>query len=265
VKRYARISGISWREQSSERGRIINCGIRLSIQLLVTVSIWRGLYAHSADSGGIPEGQAITYAVLGLLVTQNGGIDRFFSRDSTIEHIQLGTVIFWFLRPLSPRRYYALRAAGDRAYCLLWGVAGYAVCIGVGVVQLPHSNAGAILFVLSFTCGQLTLYYLNTLLDLFCFWATVNQSAVNIYQFLLNLLSGAIAPLWFFPDLFLEISSWLPFETILNTPLSIYVGRVSGNEALRSLAVQGAWAILLAVTVRSVWHRAQSRLNIQGG
>lgn len=265
MKRYARIAGITWRAEFTQHSRIINCAVRLSIQLLVTVCIWRGLYSQSADAGGIPESQAITYAVLGLLVAQNGGLDRYFSRDSAIQHIQQGTIMYWFLRPLPPRHYYAARAAGDRAYCLLWTLAGYLVTVGLGVIQLPHSTVGSVLFGVSFACGQLTLYYLSTLLDLVCFWATVNHNAMNIYQFLLNLLSGAIAPLWFFPDLFQEINRWLPFEAILNTPLSLYVGRVSGHEALRSLAMQGGWVVVLAAIVRSLWRRAQSRLNIQGG
>lgn len=265
MTRLVRIAAITGRAEFGRHSRVVNGVIRLAMQLMITICLWRGLYAYSADSGGIPLAQAVTYAVMGMLLAQNGGIDRFFSRDSAIQHIQQGSIVYWFLRPLPARHYYTLRAVGDRLYCLGWGVVGYVPCLVSGFIAPPASGVGGVLFGLSLVGGQIILHYLVMLLDLVCFWSTVNSSAVNIYQFLLNLFSGAIAPLWFFPSWFTAVNRWLPFDNIIHAPLSFYVGRFSSAQAATTLAGELTWIAVLAVVTRLMWSRAQDRLNIQGG
>jgi ABC-2 type transport system permease protein len=117
----------------------------------------------------------------------------------------------------------------------------------------------------SLLLGQIVLYYLTLLIDLLCFWTIQNNSALLILQFAQNLLSGAYAPLWFFPGWFVAMSAVLPFQSTLNVPLSLYIGRIPLSDLPAQLAVQAVWVLLLALLTRLLWRRAAARVVSQGG
>ncbi|MGJ5833734.1 ABC transporter permease [Streptomyces ossamyceticus] len=239
--------------------------LRLLVQTVLVVALWRGLYADTEVKAGLTREQAVSYAVLAVLASRIRNLDRSASRDEVIQHLHFGTIVYWFLRPIPPQRYYALRALGDQAYGLIWLLSGYALCLATGVVELPASPEGAAVAALSLLLGQWVLYYVMLLIDLLCFWTLRNQAALLILVFAQNLLSGVYAPLWYFPDWFITMSGFLPFQATLAVPLSLYVGRIPLHDALPQLAVQAGWVVLLAVLTRLLWHRAARRVVSQGG
>ncbi|MCC9711776.1 ABC-2 family transporter protein [Streptomyces sp. MNU76] len=241
--------------------------LRIVVQTVLVVALWRGLYADvgSGTMAGLTREQAVSYAVLAVLATRVRGLDRSAARDTVIQHLHFGTIVYWFLRPISPRRYYALRALGDQIYGLLWLLTGYAACLAAGVARPPATLAVAGVATLSLLLGQWVLYYVMLLIDLLCFWTLRNQAALLLLVFAQNLLSGVYAPLWYFPDWFITVSAFLPFQATLAVPLSLYVGRLPLADALPQLALQVGWVVLLAVLTRMLWHRAARRVVSQGG
>lgn len=245
--------------------RIAATAVRLAIQVFLVVFLWRGLYGHTATKSGLDRGQAVTFAVLAVLATRIRGLDRSAGRDTVFLHLHLGTIGYWFLRPLAPPRYYVLRAVGDQLYGSVWVAAGYAAGLAAGVIDPPASAASAVACAVSLLLGQAVLHELNLLTDLMCFWTLHNGSAVQMIQFAQNLMSGAYAPLWYFPGWFIAMSSFLPFQSTLNTPLSLYIGRIPLAQARGDLLFQAAWVAGLALLSRLLWRRASRRVAVQGG
>jgi ABC-2 type transport system permease protein len=246
-------------------GRITATAIRLGIQVLLVVWLWRALYQDTTSSAGLVKEQAVGYAVLAVLATRLRETTRFLARDTVIQHMYFGTIVYWFLRPVSPRRYYLLRALGDQAYGFAWAAAGYLLCRLSGVLQPPVSAKAAAAFLLSLLLGQSLLYYLMLLIDQSCFWMVRNNAALLILLFAQNLLSGAYAPLYYFPGWFQAISDVLPFQYTLGVPLSLYVGRLPLSALPGLVAVQLAWGLFFAVLTRLLWRRAAERVVSQGG
>jgi ABC-2 type transport system permease protein len=246
--------------------RITATAVRLAGHAFLVTCLWRALYAQvDSATGGLTRDQAVTYAVLAVLATQIRGLDRSAARDSLLQHVQEGTILYWFLRPVSPRRYYLIRALGDQAYGFAWVLAGYAICLAAAAVTGPVSAAAALTFAVSLLFGQIIVYELLLAVDLLCFWTLQNSAALQILRFLQNLLSGVIAPLWFFPDWFLTISSFLPFRYTLDVPLSLYIGRLPVGDAPRLVAVQLLWCALLAGLNKLLWRKAADQVTVQGG
>ncbi|MFI6012072.1 ABC transporter permease [Streptomyces sp. NPDC051243] len=239
--------------------------IRLAVQVVLVWSLWRGLYSQSGTTAGLDRDQAVTYAVLAVLASRLRELDQHTGRDMVLQHMQLGTIVYWYLRPLPPQRYYALRALGEQLYGLAWALGGYAVCLAVGVVRPPESAAVAGVFLLSMLLGQWVLYYVMLVLDQLCFFTLRNNAAMLILLFAQNLLAGVYAPLWFFPDWFITMSAFLPFQATLSVPLSLYVGRIPLSDAAFQLAVQAGWVLVLALFTRWVWRQAARRVISQGG
>ena len=239
--------------------------LRLTVQVVLVASLWRGLYAHTGTTAGLTREQAVTYAVLAVLASRLRELDQYAGRDTVLQHMHFGTIVYWYLRPLPPARYHALRALGEQVYGAAWALAGYAVCLAAGVIEPPGSAAVAGVFVLSLLLGQLVLYFVMLLLDQLCFWTIRNTSAMLILLFAQNLLSGVYAPLWFFPGWFRTMSTFLPFQATLSVPLSLYVGRIRLADAGGQLAIQAVWVVLLFFLTRFLWRRAAHRVVSQGG
>ncbi|MFJ6213480.1 ABC-2 family transporter protein [Streptomyces sp. NPDC092296] len=245
--------------------RLTATAARLAVQVFLAVCLWRGLYAHTTSAAGLDREQAVTYAVLAVLATRIRGLDRQSGRDTVVNHLRTGTIVYWFLRPLPPRRYYMLRALGEQLYGFGWVLAGYLACLAAGVVGPPASAAAAAGFAAGLLLGQLVLHQITLLIDLMCFWTLRDGAALRILQFAQNLLSGSFAPLWYFPGWFLTMSAFLPFQATLNTPLSLYIGRIPPADAPRQLAIQALWVVGLSVLTRWLWRRAARRVVSQGG
>src|ERR1700722_16098466 len=234
-------------------------------QLALTYWLWHALYAGVRVSARLAVTQATTYAMLGVLYQQFSVVDRWSNGDSMVQLMTEGTIAFWFVRPVSARRYYLIRAVGDLAYGGALAPPASLACLGIGAIALPPSwpAAGAALVTLVF--GVAITYYLQLILNLVCFWSTVNDAAITVAQFATGLLSGAFAPLCFSPVWFQHVNAFLPFQTTLNAPLSLYVGRLPASDLGVELAVQAAWTAGLALFTWWLWRRAAARVTVLGG
>jgi ABC-2 type transport system permease protein len=82
---------------------------------------------------------------------------------------------------------------------------------------------------------------------------------------LIELLSGVLLPMTFFPGWAQAILRWLPFEHIAFSPLQIYLGRVGPVEALILLLIQWAWVATLSLLGALWWRRSIRQITIHGG
>jgi ABC-2 type transport system permease protein len=234
-------------------------------QLALTYWLWRSLYAGVKVSAGLNVTQATSYALLGVLYLQFRAVDRWSNGDTMVQLMFEGTIAYWFIRPVSPRRWYLIRMCGDLAYGGAWALFAYLACRALGAVAGPPSPAAGGAALLTLALGLVITYYLQVIVDLMCFWSTVNDSAVVAVQFASSLLSGAFAPLWFFPAWFQRANDFLPFQSTLNTPLSLYVGRLPVSALPGQLAVQAGWCAGLALFTWWLWRRASARVTVLGG
>jgi ABC-2 type transport system permease protein len=260
--RAARITPLT---ELTQAARLVPPVAMVVTQLALTYWLWHALYAGVRVSAGLDVTQATTYAMLGVLYQQFSTVDRWSNGESMVQLMTEGTIAFWFLRPVSARRYHLIRAVGDLAYGGGLALVAYLACLGLGAIAPPPSwpAAGAALVTLVF--GLAITYYLQLILDLVCFWSTVNDAAITVAQFATGLLSGAFAPLWFFPGWFQHVSAFLPFQTTLNGPLSLYVGRLPVSGLGVQLAVQAAWTAGLTLFTWWLWRRAAARVTVLGG
>lgn len=260
-----RIARTSALYETLQPGRLVGVLAQLVTQIFLTWCLWTALYSMATLNAGLDRGQAVTYAVLGALYSRLRGPDRKAAQDTVYEHVRDGRILYWYLRPIDPRRYHWLRAVGDQTYGLAWAAVAFAGCWLTGLVQPPASGAAAWLFLLTLLLGQVVLYYLMALIDVACFWTLRNSGVTLLIRFTQNLFAGAIAPLWFFPGWFQTISAWLPFQSSLHVPLSIYIGRISPEAAAPYIAVQVIWIAGFAVLLPRFWRRADQQVIVQGG
>jgi ABC-2 type transport system permease protein len=249
----------------SQPARLVMPAAMLATQLALTFWLWRALYSHVHASAGLSARQATTYALLGVLYMRFRVATRWPNGDEMTQLMQEGTIAYWFVRPVSPRRYHLIRAAGDLAWGAVWAAAGLGACLAAGAVMPPASPSAALAALAAMTLGLVVLYYVQLCLDLLCFWSAVNFYLVQTANFAQNVLAGAFAPLWFFPGWFQRGDAFLPFQATLNAPLSLYVGRLPASAVGGQLAVQASWCAALAALTWWLWRRAAARVTVLGG
>ena len=84
-------------------------------------------------------------------------------------------------------------------------------------------------------------------------------------SWLIELLSGLLVPLTFFPEPVRRALAWLPFQHIAFTPLEIYLGKYGAREGLFALATQWLWVVALLVLGNLWWARSVRKITIHGG
>jgi ABC-2 type transport system permease protein len=74
-----------------------------------------------------------------------------------------------------------------------------------------------------------------------------------------------VLPLTFFPAWLRTIAHALPFASIMQTPIDVWLGKYSGAEVAGVLAVQVVWAVVLLGLGRVALRAGSRKLVVQGG
>lgn len=94
------------------------------------------------------------------------------------------------------------------------------------------------------------------------------ESAVSVFEVWLGawmLLSGYLIPLDLFPPAVVSATAWLPFRLMLDLPVQLLLGRISGAEVVSGFALQLAWIAALAALVTFLWRTGIRRFAAFGG
>lgn len=248
------------------RTRLVLMPMTLVFQLFLYDRLWGAVFTHTATAAGMNVRQTVTYSLMALLLARVRWNQRIMgSRDSLATVVRDGSVVYWFLRPMSPSGFYLWRQAGDALYGGSWAVLGYVVLLVSGVAAPPTSLVGGLVFLVSATLGQLLFLFLGQIADVWVIWLMASTFIVRAYTFAQDLLAGVFIPLAFLPTGLRVATQWLPFSFCVNVPLQLYVGTIPLRAAPVYLAEQLAWLVVLVLVGRLLWARAAQRLNVQGG
>jgi ABC-2 type transport system permease protein len=235
------------------------------------IMILAAFYAGHAGSAPMPLAHAIDYTWLGqaLLVLLPWAGDR-----EVAAAVRTGAVGYERLRPADTYALWFARAASGmaarvlpRAALMLLLAAGILPLVGLGRWGLhpPPSVGAGLLFAASLGAVLLLSAAIQNLLTNLIVSSLTDRGANNLASPIVNVLSGSIVPLAFFPDWMVPALRLQPFAGLVDTPFRIYLGELTGTAALAGIGLQLAWAIVLATLGRAWLESAMRRLQMQGG
>jgi ABC-2 type transport system permease protein len=200
------------------------------------------------------------WLVQSLLATVNA-----FGWSEVALRIRDGAIATDLSRPINPQRYWLAFDLGRAPYHLLFrGVVPFVV--GALVFHLRYPTAAdAALFVVSLTAAVVVSLGFRFLYNLPAFWI-IDVRGVFIVVISLNLFfSGMVMPIAFFPTWLGHVAQVLPFASILQTPVDIWLGVHRGWNLAGVLALQAGWALVLLGGGRLLLRTATRKLVVQGG
>ena len=95
------------------------------------------------------------------------------------------------------------------------------------------------MFLVATIFGFLILALINFLVGLLAFSFQSIDGISRAKQNFIQLASGLMLPLAFFPDWLRNILEYLPFKMITDVPLRCYLGKINPTEAVRVFCIAG--------------------------
>jgi ABC-2 type transport system permease protein len=220
------------------------------------------VYRHRTDVGGYDVRDTVTYVWLAQAILMTVYV---FGWQELALRIRDGSIATDLVRPLDPQRYWLAYDLGRAPYHFVFR--GFLPFVfGALVFQLhAPSPLDAVAFLLSLTVAVVVSLGFRFLYNLSAFWLVDIRGVMMISLTLSLFLSGMAMPLAFFPGWLAEIARALPFASIIQVPIDIWLGKYHGAGLAGVIALQAFWALVLLGLGRLALRAGSRKLVIQGG
>jgi ABC-2 type transport system permease protein len=238
---------------------------------VMRILIFAAFYAGGAAHAPMSLANAVTYTWLGQAFL---AFLPWAADPDVAEMVRSGGVAYERVRPVDTYAWWYMRALAwsvarvlPRAALMVVFASVLLPLVGLGKWGLPAppTLAAAGFFALS-ALGMVLLSASITLVINVIMTATLTDRGPNtLVAPIVNMFSGAVVPLAFFPDV---VRPWLraqPLAGLVDIPFSIYFGGLSGWGAAGAITLQFGWTAALILIGHAWLGRVMRRLVVQGG
>ncbi len=233
------------------------------INVTVYYFIWKAVFAGGDNIAGYDLPQMVTYVSVGWIMRS------FYwnTIDQEMAYTVLeGKIAMELIKPISIQWMWLARAMGESAFRLGMLTVPTAIIVSLIFPVRPPASAGH--FAL-FACAVLGSFFLMGAINFMIGTCAVHLKSIlaliRAKYWLIELLSGLLIPMTFFPEIIRQVMAWLPFAHITFTPLQIYLGKLSLQQAAGSLAIQWIWVGVLLWLGNLWWEKSAREMIIHGG
>lgn len=192
-----------------------------------------------------------------------------FSDDEIYSAIGDGSIAYELVRPMNLYgRWFCQSTANRVAFTILNCLPALLVAFIMPEpyrMSLPLAMGQFLLFLLSTVLALCVVVAFAMLIYISLFYMLYQRGIKIIVTALTTFLSGGVIPLPFFPAPVLAIVKLLPFAAMQNMPLLIYSGNITGIDALKGIAFQLFWLVVLLIIGQFTMRCALKKVIVQGG
>jgi ABC-2 type transport system permease protein len=237
--------------------------ITYALNVTVYYFIWSAVFRGGQSIAGYNLAQMITYISVGWII--RSFYTNTIDQEMAYEMIE-GSIAMNLIKPVSVQWMWISRAIGESAFRLVLLTLPTAILISfIFHVQAPASRADFLLFLLAVLGSFFLMGAINFMIGTCAVPLKSILALIRAKFWLIELLSGLLIPMSYFPDKVRMVLAWLPFEHIAYTPLQIYLGKLDRAGALRALGTQWAWVFALLLLGNMWWGFASRRITVHGG
>jgi len=233
------------------------------LNVTVYYFIWRSVYGPGQEIAGYDLGQMVTYVAVGWIIRSFywNTIDQEMAY-SVLE----GRIAMEMIKPISVQAMWLARAIGESAFRLGMLTAPTALVIAlIFPVRGPVSAAHFALFFMGVLGSFFLLGAINFMIGTCAIRLKSILALIRAKYWLIELLSGVLIPMTFFPEGVRTVLAWLPFQHIAFTPLEIYLGKLTPAQAGIALLEQWVWVGVLMWLAHVWWQSSARKITIHGG
>jgi ABC-2 type transport system permease protein len=235
------------------------------IYITIMYFLWRAVFNASPEGvmHGMDWSRTVAYISIAMII---GNMIYSFVDYQISNDVRSGDLMIYLTRPMDFQAYHFFNALGQIAMnVLLIALPG---CLYITLVLRLELRfgAGAILFVPSLFMGICIAFLLDYIVGIIAFYTESIFGITNAKGMLLMFFSGQLVPLAFFPDTLRQVAMALPFQAVINTPVSVLTDfSLNIGQAASMLALQVFWVFALLVVSRIFFSIAVKKLTVNGG
>ena len=225
--------------------------------------IWKAVLAHGNSIEGFDFSQMLTYIAVGWIIRSF----YFNNIDQEMAYqVQEGKLAMDLIKPVNTQLMYVAEAFGQSCFRLiLLTVPTALLLLVVFPLRLPAGPMNLAGFLLSVLLSFFLVAGINFCVGTFALRLKSILGLLRAKYFLLELFSGLLIPITFFPEWAQQILNLLPFPYISFAPVLIYLGKTEGVDILRTLSMQAFWVLVLLLAGHFLWQWSSKKITIQGG
>lgn len=246
------------------------------LEVACLIFLWFAVYQSS--NGGIDSAihgftykEMIVYVVLTTIfgfVTFNNDTLWYINQD-----IIKGTIGNYVIKPISYRgKFIASNIGGFLTMSLMFGIPLYGislgVLIGIGFLPVPsvldfiaHFGLFLIASILACLLNDVIAYIFGVL----CFYTSAAWGLNALKTTIISFLSGTLLPIAFFPPIFKDIVSYMPFAGMSQNPILILMMKYSYVDCAKVILISFAWLVVLELFAKLLFNHAIKIVTVQGG
>lgn len=225
--------------------------------------LWNAIYSGSEDLGGMNLSQMTTYVAVAWMARAFyfNNLDREIANE-----IRDGSVAIQFIRPYPYLVVKMMQGLGEGLFRLLFfSTPGMLLVWLFFPVKLPADPVLWLSFLTMLLFSFLINSQINILTGLFAFFIENNEGMMRMKRVMVDLFSGLVIPVTFFPGWAEAVLKVLPFQAITFLPAAVFSGNTAGIGISHVLGIQALWFAVLVLPLFLMWRLARRRLFIQGG
>ena len=210
------------------------------------------------DKGSISAYVWLSQGLLGA-IQLNGAAD-------VGDRVRTGDIAVDFTRPVDVQTWHLAEDLGRAASTLVpRGVPSVLVgALTVGLT-LPATAWPYLLGTLSIALGVALSFYCRFAVNVLGFWLLDTRGLRTLYMVVSTFLAGLYVPVALFPPWLHTLARATPFPSILQVPIDVFSGRVTGTAAVGAVAVQCFWVAVACLAGRLLTTAGRRKLVVQGG
>jgi ABC-2 type transport system permease protein len=266
VQKYLHVINIGIQNTLVYRVNFLFRSLFALIPLFATISLWQAIFAGKGHLvAGYTLAQMISYY---LIVTIVDALTAVTEDDWQIAaDIKDGRISQFLLKPIDYLTYrFCLFGAGRIIY-----TAVAAVPVALFIVYLrnyfvaPAYAAVWGWFALSVVMTAALQFLISYTLALLAFWLVEISTFIFIVFAFEYIAGGHLFPLDILPPAVANVLAFTPFPYQMFFPVSIYVGKVTGDALYRGLIIQAVWVVVAYLAARWMWNRGIRKYSAVGG
>lgn len=234
-----------------------------TIQMGTYFFLWAAIFQGQGRIGGLGKEEMLTYVIIAWV----SRAFYFNNLDKQItEEIRQGKIALELVRPYNYQFVKFARSFGEAMFRMLfYAVPSFAIIFVFYPFQLPPTWTGAFFFILTLLGAYLINAQISLITGFIAFFTLDITGILRAKRVVVDLFSGLLIPLSFYPEWAKELLGYLPFQAISYLPNMIYIGNISGMAAFKVFLIQILWAIILYAVAALIWRLAIKHVVIQGG
>jgi len=264
VRAYWELTRSSFRRYSTYRLAAFAGAFTNSVFGLIRASLLLSAITTAGGSiGGYTPVEAATYVWLGQALLGPLGL---FGNAELSRRVKSGDIAIDLTRSVSLIGSYWAQDLGRAAFDLLpRAVPPLVVGALVTGLSLPTTAGPYALGFVSVLAAFSLTFAGFFLVNLLAFWVVEIRGFWMLYMVLMNLLSGFLVPVTWFPGWLADLARATPFPSMLQTPADILAGRTDGVESVSLVIIQLVWLIALLLVALIMVRLGAAKLVVQGG